>query len=239
MEGAPATVRTVAERIQETLVPLTPGKTPGEVMIEDEQTVGPSVGAQLRWDALNALFWALVFIIGYVWVRFELRFALGAVLALVHDLLFTVGVFSLIGGEISMGVIAALLTILGYSINDTIVVFDRVREDMEKSRGRGIKFMSVLNGAINVTLSRTLLTSLTTLFVTVVLAIFGGEAIQDFAVVLTIGILVGTYSSIFIASPVVLLFQNLKVAKALKAEGPSQQDRGGRRRRNTGGGATA
>ena len=138
-----------------------------------------------------------------------------------------------------MGVIAALLTILGYSINDTIVVFDRVCEDMEKSRGRGIKFISVLNGAINVTLSRTLLTSLTTLFVTVVLAIFGGEAIQDFAVVLTIGILVGTYSSIFIASPVVLLFQNLKVAKALKAEGPSQQDRGGRRRRNTGGGATA
>ncbi len=239
VEGAPATVRTVAERIQETLVPLTPGKTPGEVMIEDEQTVGPSVGAQLRWDALNALFWALVFIIGYVWVRFELRFALGAVLALVHDLLFTVGVFSLIGGEISMGVIAALLTILGYSINDTIVVFDRVREDMEKSRGRGIKFISVLNGAINVTLSRTLLTSLTTLFVTVVLAIFGGEAIQDFAVVLTIGILVGTYSSIFIASPVVLLFQNLKVSKALKAEGPAQQDRGGRRRRNTGGGATA
>ena len=239
VEGAPATVRTVAERIQETLVPLTPGKTPGEVVVEDEQTVGPSVGAQLRWDALNALFWALVFIIGYVWVRFELRFALGAVLALVHDLFFTVGFFSLLGGEISMGVIAALLTILGYSINDTIVVFDRVREDMEKSRGRGIKFISVLNGAINVTLSRTLLTSLTTLFVTVVLAIFGGEAIQDFAVVLTIGILVGTYSSIFIASPVVLLFQNLKVAKALKAEGPAQQDRGGRRRRNTGGGATA
>ncbi|HOC72370.1 MAG TPA: protein translocase subunit SecD [Candidatus Hydrogenedentes bacterium] len=239
VEGAPATVRTVAERIQETLVPLTPGKTPGEVVVEDEQTVGPSVGAQLRWDALNALFWALVFIIGYVWVRFELRFALGAVLALVHDLFFTVGFFSLLGGEISMGVIAALLTIIGYSINDTIVVFDRVREDMEKSRGRGIKFISVLNGAINVTLSRTLLTSLTTLFVTVVLAIFGGEAIQDFAVVLTIGILVGTYSSIFIASPVVLLFQNLKVAKALKAEGPAQQDRGGRRRRNTGGGATA
>jgi len=239
VEGAPATVRTVAERIQETLVPLTPGKTPGEVVVEDEQTVGPSVGAQLRWDALNALFWALVFIIGYVWVRFELRFALGAVLALVHDLFFTVGFFSLLGGEISMGVIAALLTILGYSINDTIVVFDRVREDMEKSRGRGIKFISVLNGAINVTLSRTLLTSLTTLFVTVVLAIFGGEAIQDFAVVLTIGILVGTYSSIFIASPVVLLFQNLKVSKALKAEGPAQQDRGGRRRRNTGGGATA
>ncbi|HRZ81417.1 MAG TPA: protein translocase subunit SecD [Candidatus Hydrogenedentes bacterium] len=239
VEGAPATVRTVAERIQETMVPLTPGKTPGEVVIEDEQTVGPSVGAQLRWDALNALFWALVFIIGYVWVRFELRFALGAVLALVHDLLFTVGVFSLIGGEISMGVIAALLTILGYSINDTIVVFDRVREDMEKSRGKGIKFMSVLNGAINVTLSRTLLTSLTTLFVTVVLAIFGGEAIQDFAVVLTIGILVGTYSSIFIASPIVLLFQNLKLSKALKAESAAQQDRGGRRRRNTGGGATA
>ncbi|NLV42160.1 MAG: protein translocase subunit SecD [Candidatus Hydrogenedentes bacterium] len=234
VDGAAATVRTVAERIQETLLHLTPGKTLDEVVVEDEQTVGPSVGAQLRWDALNALFWALVFIIGYVWVRFELRFALGAVLALVHDILFTVGAFSLLGGEISMGVIAALLTILGYSINDTIVVFDRVREDMEKSRGKGIKFMTVLNGAINVTLSRTLLTSLTTLFVTVVLAIFGGEAIQDFAIVLTIGIMVGTYSSIFIASPIVLLFQNMNFTKVLKAEGPAQQDRGGRHRRSGG-----
>lgn len=240
VDGAAATVRTVAERIQETLLPLTPGKAPGDVAIEDEQTVGPAVGAQLRWDALNALFWALIFIIGYVWVRFELRFALGAVLALVHDLLFTVGAFSLLGGEISMGVIAALLTILGYSINDTIVVFDRVREDMEKSRGKGIKFMTVLNGAINVTLSRTLLTSLTTLFVTVVLAIFGGAAIQDFAIVLTIGILVGTYSSIFIASPIVLFFQDWKRPTIGKSEGRAVQDAGGRHRRGGAkGGATA
>lgn len=227
-EGGEVVVRTVADRIRDVLAPLTAAQTADQVVVEDEQTVGPSVGAQLRWDALNSLFWALVFIVIYVWVRFELRFALGAVAALVHDLLFTIGIFSLLGREISMGVIAALLTIVGYSLNDTIVVFDRVREDMQKSRGKGIKFVTILDGAINATLSRTLLTSLTTLFVTVVLFFFGGEAINDFALVLTLGIMVGTYSSIFIASPVVYFFQDFQKRGILQKEPPAT---GGRNRR--------
>lgn len=226
-------VRTVADRIRDVLAPLTTAQTADHVVVEDEQTVGPSVGAQLRWDALNSLFWAFVFIIIYVWVRFELRFAIGAVAALLHDILFTVGIFSLLGREISMGVIAALLTIVGYSLNDTIVVFDRVREDMQKSRGKGIKFVTILNGAINATLSRTLLTSLTTLFVTVILFFFGGEAINDFALVLTLGIMVGTYSSIFIASPIVYFFQDFQKRGIFQKEQPAPPA-GGRNRRGNG-----
>ena len=198
---------TVAERIQGSLANLTASGAADSVIVEDEQTVGPAVGAQLRLDALNAIFWALVFIVIYLWIRFELRFAAGAVAALIHDLLVAVGLFSLLGRQISMPVIAALLTIIGYSLNDTIVVFDRVREDMQLHRGKGIKFIDILNGAINATLSRTLLTSLTTLFVVVVLYLFGGDAINDFALVLTIGVVVGTYSSIFVASALVYLLQ--------------------------------
>ncbi|MBP7869519.1 MAG: protein translocase subunit SecD [Candidatus Hydrogenedentes bacterium] len=205
-----AAFQTVADRIRTALAPLSAGKTAEDILLEDEQTVGPSVGAQLRWDALNAIFWAMVFIIIYVWIRFELRYALGAVVALFHDVLVAVGLFSLMGGQISMNVIAALLTILGYSINDTIVIFDRVREDIQVHRGKGVKFIDILNGAINATLSRTLLTSLTTLFVVVVLALFGGNAINDFALVLLIGIVFGTYSSIFVASALVYLMQGKK-----------------------------
>ncbi len=215
-------MQTVAERIQSSLASLSGGGAPEGVIIEDEQTVGPAVGAQLRWDALNALFWALVFIMVYLWIRFELRFALGAVVALGHDLLIAVGIFSLLGREVSMPVIAALLTIVGYSLNDTIVVFDRVREDMQASRGKGIKFIEILNSAISATLSRTLLTSLTTLFVVVVLYLFGGEAINDFALVLIIGVLVGTYSSIFVASPVVYLLQKRQQIEA-NAQRPAKK----------------
>ncbi|HOM46971.1 MAG TPA: protein translocase subunit SecD [Candidatus Hydrogenedentes bacterium] len=221
-EGAEAgseQLQTVAERIQQALAPLSAAGTAEGVAVEDEQTVGPSVGAQLRWDALNAIFWALLFIVIYLWVRFEFRYALGAVIALVHDLIVAVGVFSLLGGEISMNVIAALLTILGYSINDTIVVFDRVREDIQAQRGKGYRFIDILNGAINSTLSRTLLTSITTLFVVVVLAVFGGEAIRDFAIVLLLGIVFGTYSSIFVASALVYLMEKRP------AEGGSTQSR--------------
>lgn len=225
-EGAdPAAMTTVADRIRTALAPLAGGAAES-IVIEDEQTVGPSVGAQLRWDALNALFWSLVFVVIYLWFRFELRFSVGAVAATIHDILFTVGLFSILGREISMPVIAALLTIVGYSLNDTIVVFDRVREELQLSRGKGIKLLDVLNLAINRTLSRTLLTSLTTLFVTVVLLIFGGDSLFDFALVLTIGIVVGTYSSIFIASPVVYYFEGWnkkKAAAAAAAQGGSRR----------------
>jgi SecD/SecF fusion protein len=224
------TMQTVAERIQAALASLSTGSAPEKILIEDEQTVGPAVGAQLRLDALNALFWALVFIMVYLWIRFELRFAAGAVVALAHDLLVAVGVFSLLGREISMPVIAALLTIVGYSLNDTIVVFDRVREDMQASRGKGIKFIAILNSAINATLSRTLLTSLTTLFVVVVLFFFGGEAINDFALVMILGIVVGTYSSIFVASPVVYLLQKKQVEITARKKKTEAENSGKERR---------
>jgi SecD/SecF fusion protein len=196
---------TVAERIKTACAPLSQ-----KVTIEDEQTVGPAVGKQLSKDAVKAMLFALIFIVIYLTLRFELRFAVGAVVALSHDVLVTLGVFALLGKQIDMNVVAALLTIIGYSLNDTIVVYDRIREDMTLYRGKGYKFLDILDLALNSTLSRTLLTSLTTLFVVVVLFIFGGRVIQDFAFALILGVLVGTYSSIFIASPVVYAWQRFQ-----------------------------
>jgi len=170
-----------------------------------------------------AMSYALIFIVAYLWFRFELKFAVGAVIALIHDILVTVGVFALVGKQISMPVVAALLTIIGYSLNDTIVVFDRIREDLKLYRGRGLPFAEILDMSINQTLSRTLLTSLTTLLVVAVLFIFGGSVINDFAFALIVGVLVGTYSSIFVASPVVYFWQRFQG----KHVAPSAQGRGG------------
>ncbi len=199
---------TIHGRVERALADLVGGAD--RVLLEKVETVGPAVGEELRRDALKAISYALIFIVAYLWFRFELKFAVGAVAALIHDLLVTVGIFALMRRQISMPVIAALLTIIGYSLNDTIVVFDRIREDLRLYRGRGLPFMEILDLSINQTLSRTLLTSLTTLFVVVVLFIFGGSAINDFAFGLIVGILVGTYSSIFVASPVVYFWQKLQ-----------------------------
>lgn len=201
----------VSHRVQEALAPLCgPTATPDNVVLEKLFTVGPAVGRQLQRDALQAIAYSLVFIVAYLWFRFELKFALGAVAALVHDVFVTVGIFAVFGREITMPVIAAILTIIGYSLNDTIVVFDRVREDLRLYRGRDYSFLDVLNMSINQTLSRTLLTSLTTLFVVVILFFFGGAGINDFALALIVGVVVGTYSSIFIASPVVHLWDQYR-----------------------------
>jgi SecD/SecF fusion protein len=233
-EGGSDQLQTIAEQVQAALAPLSAAGTAEGVVVEDEQTVGPSVGAQLRLDALNAIFWALLFIVVYLWIRFKFRFALSAVVALIHDLVVAVGVFALLGGEISMNVIAALLTILGYSINDTIVVFDRVREDIQAQRGKGYRFIDILNGAINATLSRTLLTSITTFFVVAVLTVFGGEAIRDFAIVLLLGIVFGTYSSVFVASALVYLMEKRgsegggRSTKAVKGKGRESRQSGAR-----------
>ena len=151
---------------------------------------------------------ALIGIIIYISFRFEFSFAIGAIIAVIHDILITIGIFCLLGNELSMPIIAALLTIVGYSVNDTIVVFDRIREDLKFSKEKSYKVIA--NLAINKTLSRTLLTSVTTLITIVMLLIFGGGAVYDFAVALFIGILVGTYSSIYIATPVMLLMQKRK-----------------------------
>ena len=166
------------------------------------ETVGPAVGADLRKVAIKALIFAMVGICLYISFRFEFRFAITAIIALIHDVLVSLGIIALTGREISLPVVAALLTVVGYSINDTIVLFDRIREDRKFMRKSGEE--EIINTSINQTLSRTVLTSLTTLIVVLALFLFGGKVINDFAFVLLIGILVGTYSSIFIASPLLV-----------------------------------
>ena len=173
-----------------------------KVQMRRVEFVGPQVGGELTEKGGLAMIYALIGILIYVAWRFEWRFALGAVAALVHDVLITISIFSLFGLEFSLPVLAALLAVIGYSLNDTIVVFDRMRENFRKMRKGDA--LEVMNSSLNQTLRRTILTSLTTLLVVVTLLLIGGEVIKGFSVALFIGILVGTYSSIFIASPVVL-----------------------------------
>ena len=160
--------------------------------------VSPKVGTELSGKALWSIISALVLILFYISIRFEFRFAIGAILALVHDILITLGIFSLTGYEITLSTIAAFLTIVGYSLNDTIVILDRIRENM-KSSGT-LMFENTINKSINQSLSRTLITSVTTLLVIIVLLIYGGEIIRPFAFTMMIGVIIGTYSSIYIAS---------------------------------------
>jgi len=175
----------------------------GKVDIRKVEMIGPTVGKELREKGIMAIIYALLGILIYVAWRFEPIFAFGAVLALIHDALATTGIFMAVGREFSLPVIAALLTVIGYSINDTIVVYDRIRENM-KIFLRSKPFEEIVNESINQTLSRTVITSLTTLFVVLCLYLFGGGVINDFAFVLLVGIVVGTYSSIFIASAIVV-----------------------------------
>lgn len=208
--GEAPKLTTVGERIQTSLAGLTKNKQAADVRVDDLQTVGPAVGAQLRWDALKAILSALLFVEIYLWWRFDWRFATGAVVAVLHDIFITVGLLAIFNQQITMNVVAGLLTTIGYSLNDTIVVFDRVREDIKLYRGKGYTFLQILNLAINTTLSRTMLTSSITIFVLIVLYVFGGDAIHDFALTLIIGMVVGTYSSIYIASPVTNLLREYR-----------------------------
>ena len=167
-----------------------------------EDTVGPQVGRELQRSGLWAIGLALVGMIVYITIRFEFSFAIGAVVGLLHNVLLTVGIYALFGRQLTMTSIAALLTVLGYSVNDTIVVFDRIRETRKLRGGR--LDAGVVNESINATLGRTLLTSLTTLLSVAMLMVFGGGAIFDFALAIFVGVVAGTYSSAFIASPVML-----------------------------------
>ena len=169
-----------------------------DITIERVEMVGPKVGRDLREKALLSILYAIIGIVIYISWRFELQYAVAAIIALVHDVLVTLGAFSILDKEFTLVIIAAFLAIIGYSLNDTIVVFDRIRENRRR-RGKNTLVQSV-NASINQTLSRTLLTSGTTLMVVVALFFFGGEIIHDFSFALLVGILVGTYSSIFIAS---------------------------------------
>ncbi len=176
--------------------------------------IGPRVGEELKWDATWSILWAMFFIVVYITIRFEFMYAIGALLALVHDVLITLGIFSLFQIEISLPIIAALLTIVGYSLNDTIVVYDRIRENVKKLSGHG--FIDIINSSINQTLSRTLLTSMTTLVVVMVLFVFGGDTLHNMVFALMLGVLIGTYSSVFVASPVLIAWHERQVAKAGK-----------------------
>ncbi len=167
--------------------------------------VGPTISSELLFRGLQAVSFALGAILIYIWIRFEWQFGFGAIVALTHDVLFTLGVLSLLGIEFSLSSIAAILTIAGYSINDTVVIFDRVRENLRKYKK--LELIDLFDLSINNTLSRTVMTSLTTLIALFSLFIFGGEVIKPFAFAMIIGILIGTYSSIFIAVPTLLLFK--------------------------------
>ncbi|HEY0792999.1 MAG TPA: protein translocase subunit SecD [Chthoniobacterales bacterium] len=177
-------------------------------VVERAEGVGPVIGSSLAWTSLKAMGLGILGILLYVTIRFEFSFAVGAIVALVHDVVITLGVFVLTGHELSLVVVGAVLTIGGYSINDTIVVFDRIREGFKA--GRKGSTQAIMNASINETLSRTLLTSGVTLLCMLALLFFGGAVLVDFAFTIVIGIVVGTYSSIFIAAPIVLWWTNLR-----------------------------
>lgn len=166
--------------------------------------IGPKIGRELRANSLKAIGIALLLVLIYITVRFELRFAIGAVVALAHDVLITLGLFSLFQWEISMPVLAAFLTIVGYSLNDTIVIFDRIREDLKVHKGKPIA--DIINYSINESLSRTAITSLTTFMVVLILALFGGQVLFGFSIAMVIGVIVGTYSSMFVAAPILVVW---------------------------------
>jgi preprotein translocase subunit SecF len=167
--------------------------------------VGPTISSELLWKGFQAVSLALLAILIYIWLRFEWQFGFGAVVALTHDVLFTLGVLSVLNIEFSLSTIAAVLTIAGYSINDTVVIFDRVRENLRKYKK--LDLLDLFNMSINNTLARTVMTSLTTLLALISLYVFGGEVIKPFALTMIIGVLIGTYSSIFIAVPTLLVFK--------------------------------
>ena len=171
---------------------------PDNIVIERVEMVGPKVGKDLRQKAVLSIIYAILGIVIYISWRFEFQYAIAAIIALIHDVLVTMGAFSLVDKEFTLVIVAAFLTIIGYSLNDTIVVFDRIRENMRR-KGKTL-LVDIVNVSINQTLSRTILTSGTTLLVVVALFFLGGEIIHDFSFALMIGVLVGTYSSIFIAS---------------------------------------
>jgi len=187
----------------------------GKVEVRRTEMVGPQVGKDLREKGLLAVLYAIIGILVYITWRFEFRFAVGAVIALLHDVLITLGAFSLFGKEIDLPIIAAFLAIIGYSLNDTIIVYDRIRENMGKYAKDGLD--SVINRSINETLSRTILTSGTTLLVVAALFIFGGGVIHNFAFALLVGIIVGTYSSVYVASPILLFWESFRSGKAADA----------------------
>lgn len=181
------------------------------VTLEREELIGPRIGQELQRRAVYAVLLGMAAILIYISFRFDFRFAVGAVLALFHDVIITLGIFSLLNKEVSIPIIAALLTVVGYSINDSIVLSDRIRENVRTLRRE--PFDAIVNISINQTLSRTVITSVTTLIVLFALFLFGGAVIHDFAFALLVGVFVGTYSSIFIVAPIVVEWEHFRPAR--------------------------
>lgn len=207
------------------IVELLNGSSAGDAEVRSVEFVGPTFGKELFEKGILALVYALIGVMIYVAFRFEWKFSLGSVVALIHDILITVGLFSILQLEFTLPVLAALLAVIGYSLNDTIVVFDRIRENFRKLRETDTQ--ETMNVSINQTLPRTILTSLTTLLVLVALYVYGGDALGGFAATLIIGVLIGTYSSIFVASPTVLALgakaEDLLI-EVVEKEGADQPD---------------
>ena len=207
------------DRLPETSGPvrewLKANSYPGPFVLLSAENVGPQVGADLRKKAVLAVFWSIAGMLAYIAIRFRsLPFGVGAVVALIHDTLITVGLLALFGREFNLVVVAALLTLVGYSVNDTVVVYDRVRENQRTPKKESLE--SVINRSINQTLSRTVLTSGATMLVVVALFFLGGEVLNTFALTLMIGIIVGTYSSIYVASAIVVIWKDLRGRRKLQ-----------------------
>jgi preprotein translocase subunit SecF len=197
---------------------------PGTVAaIPQVESVGAKAGKQLQYDGIRSLLYAILLIMVYIAFRFDFRYGPGTVVALLHDAVITVGAFAVTYKEFSLTTVAAVLTIIGYSMNDTIVVFDRIRENAARLRDR--RFDRVVNQSINETLSRTILTSATVFFVTLAMNIFGVGVIRDFAFAMNVGVIVGTYSSIFIASPILIWLNDKYVASQRKQQVGGRQPR--------------
>ena len=192
--------------------------------VRNVQVVGPQVGAQLQKQAGLAILYSLLGMLVYLWFRFELIYGVAAVVAVFHDTLITVGAFSLTNTEISLTVIAAILTLVGYSMNDTIVVFDRIRENVKLLRRESLA--EIVNKSINQTLSRTILTSGLTFLTVLSLYLFGGEVLRGFSFALVIGILIGTYSSIAIAAPMLVAYQEWRMSRSGRRVAPVAIDSG-------------
>lgn len=205
--SAQGTGNKIIEVITQNFPEYTKGKDIKEDVVLSIDEVGPKVGKELRSQALFAVLLSMLLMIIYIWIRFELTFGVSAILAILHDVFCIVGIFAITGKEITIQVIAALLTLVGYSINDTIVVYDRIREDLRIYRKD--PYETVFNNAMNKTLSRTVITAGTTLLTALALYFFGGTVIHDFAFAMVLGLIFGTYSSIFVASNLVIDYYHL------------------------------
>jgi preprotein translocase SecF subunit len=181
--------------------------------------VGPKVSSELFWAGAQALGYSLIAILAYIWFRFEWQYGVGALVALAHDAITTIGLFALFGLEFNLASVAALLTIVGYSLNDTVVIYDRVRENLRKYKA--LSMPALIDRSINETLARTVMTSGTTLLALLALVIFGGPVIRGFVVAMIWGVLIGTYSSVYVASPVLVHFNLRRAGEPAPAPGPA------------------